>query len=96
MARRIYSDEERRQRHCARQRSYYYAKKKDGVVALRDYVALDEIREAEYMKDTEIQSALQAIMENGAFRAPDNHEVNVDAGIIFLGNIALDSVVNAH
>ena len=66
---------------------YDYAKKKDGVVALRDYVALDEIREAEYMKDTEIQSALQAIMENGAFRAPDNHEVNVDAGIIFLGNI---------
>ena len=29
MARRIYSDEERRQCHCARQRSYYYAKKKD-------------------------------------------------------------------
>ena len=49
---------------------------------------MDEIREAEYMKDTEIQSALQAIMENGAYRAPDNHEVNVDAGIIFLGNIA--------
>ncbi len=66
---------------------YDMGKKKDGVVASRDYVALDEIREAEYMKDTEIQSALQAIMENGAYRAPDNHEVNVDAGIIFLGNI---------
>lgn len=57
-------------------------------MALRDFVALDEIREAEYMQDTEIQSALQAIMENGKYRAPDNHEVNVDAGIIFLGNIA--------
>lgn len=67
---------------------YDIGKKKDGVVAVRDFVALDEIREAEYMKDTEIQSALQAIMENGAYRAPDNHEVNVDAGIIFLGNIA--------
>ena len=42
------------------------------------------------MKDAEIQSALQAIMENGKYRAPDNHEVNVDAGIIFLGNITSD------
>lgn len=66
---------------------YDMGSKKDGVVANRDFVALDEIREAEYMKDTEIQSALQAIMENGKYRAPDNHEVNVDAGIIFLGNI---------
>jgi len=74
---------------------YDIGKKKDGVVAVRDFVALDEIREAEYMKDTEIQSALQAIMENGAYRAPDNHEVNVDAGIIFLGNISSD-VMNEY
>ena len=74
---------------------YDIGKKKDGVVALRDFVALDEIREAEYMKDTEIQSALQAIMENGSYRAPDNHEVNVDAGIIFLGNIA-SSAMNEY
>lgn len=69
---------------------YDLTTKKEGVVAFRDYVALDEIREAEYMKDAEIQSALQAIMENGKYRAPDNHEVNVDAGIIFLGNISSD------
>lgn len=74
---------------------YDIGKKKDGVVAFRDFVALDEIREAEYMKDTEIQSALQAIMENGAYRAPDNHEVNVDAGIIFLGNISSE-VMNEY
>ncbi|MCD7717223.1 MAG: BREX system Lon protease-like protein BrxL [Lachnospiraceae bacterium] len=74
---------------------YDIGKKKDGVVAFRDFVALDEIREAEYMKDTEIQSALQAIMENGAYRAPDNHEVNVDAGIIFLGNIS-SSMMNEY
>lgn len=70
---------------------YDMATKKDGVVAFRDYVALDEIREAEYMKDAEIQSALQGIMENGKYRAPDNHEVNVDAGIVFLGNIASEN-----
>lgn len=70
---------------------YDMATKKDGVVAYRDYVALDEIREAEYMKDAEIQSALQGIMENGKYRAPDNHEVNVDAGIVFLGNIASEN-----
>lgn len=67
---------------------YDFSKRKDGVVASRDFVALDEIREAEYMQDVEIQSALQAIMENGKYRAPDNHEVVVDAGIIFLGNIS--------
>ncbi len=70
---------------------YDMATKKDGVVAYRDYVALDEIREAEYMKDAEIQSALQGIMENGKYRAPDNHEVNVDAGIVFLGNISSEN-----
>lgn len=71
---------------------YDIGKKKDGVVAVRDYVALDEIREAEYMKDTEIQSALQAIMENGKYRAPDNHEVTVNAGIVFLGNISSNAM----
>lgn len=71
---------------------YDINKKKDGVVSVRDFVALDEIREAEYMKDTEIQSALQAIMENGKYRAPDNHEVNIDAGIIFLGNISSEAM----
>lgn len=66
---------------------YDLGRKQDGIVALRDFVALDEIREAGYMQDEEIQAALQAIMENGKYRAGDNHEVNVDAGIIFLGNI---------
>lgn len=71
---------------------YDLNKRKDGVVASRDFVALDEIREAEYMQDVEIQSALQAIMENGKYRAPDNHEVVVDAGIIFLGNISSEAM----
>lgn len=61
--------------------------KRDGVVAYKDYVALDEIREAEYMKDTEMHSALQQIMENKKYKSDDGHEVNVDAGIVFLGNI---------
>ena len=74
---------------------YDLSKRKDGVVAIRDFVALDEIREAEYMQEVEIQSALQAIMENGKYRAPDNHEVNVDAGIIFLGNIS-SSAMNEY
>lgn len=66
---------------------YDMGKKTDGIVAYKDFVALDEIREAEYMQDTEIHSALQQIMENRKYNAPDGHEVNVDAGIIFLGNI---------
>lgn len=71
---------------------YDLGKKQDGIVAIRDFVALDEIREASYMQDEEIQAALQAIMENGKYRAADNHEVNVDAGIIFLGNIKSDAM----
>ena len=67
---------------------YDIGKKADGIVAYKDFVALDEIREAEYMKDTELHSALQQIMENRKYNAPDGHEVNVDAGIVFLGNIA--------
>lgn len=66
---------------------YDMGKRRDGIVAMHDFVAMDEIREAEYMKDPQMQSAFQGIMENGKYRAPDNHEVNVDAGIIFLGNV---------
>lgn len=67
---------------------YDIGKKTDGIVAYKDFVVLDEIREAEYMKDTELHSALQQIMENRKYNAPDGHEVNVDAGIVFLGNIS--------
>ena len=76
---------------------YDMGKKTDGIVSYKDFVALDEIREAEYMQDTEIHSALQQIMENRKYNAPDGHEVNVDAGIIFLGNIegkAMDEYSN--
>lgn len=66
---------------------YNKTSKREGVVAYKDYVALDEIREADYMKDTEMHSSLQQIMENGSFKADDGHQVNVDAAIVFLGNI---------
>ena len=66
---------------------YNKTNKREGVVAYKDYVALDEIREADYMKDTEMHSSLQQIMENGSFKADDGHQVNVDAAIVFLGNI---------
>ena len=66
---------------------YHRATKRDGVVAYKDFIALDEIREAEYMQDTEMHSALQQIMENKKYKSDDGHEVNVDAGIVFLGNI---------
>lgn len=66
---------------------YNKTNKREGVVAYKDYVALDEIREADYMKDAEMHSSLQQIMENGSFKADDGHSVNVDAAIVFLGNI---------
>ena len=93
---------------------YNKTNKREGVVAYKDYVALDEIREAEYMKDTEmhsslqqimengsfkaddgLHSSLQQIMENGSFKADDGHQVNVDAAIVFLGNIT-GSNMNEH
>lgn len=74
---------------------YNKTNKREGVVAYKDYVALDEIREADYMKDTEMHSSLQQIMENGSFKADDGHQVNVDAAIVFLGNIT-GSSMNEH
>ena len=74
---------------------YNKTNKREGVVAYKDYVALDEIREADYMKDTEMHSSLQQIMENGSFKADDGHQVNVDAAIVFLGNIT-GSNMNEH
>ena len=71
---------------------YHRASKRDGVVAYKDFVAFDEIREAEYMKDTEMHSALQQIMENKKYKSDDGHEVPVDAGIVFLGNIDGDNM----
>ena len=71
---------------------YNRSSKRDGVVAYKDFVALDEIREAEYMKDTEMHSALQQIMENKKYKSDDGHEVNVEAGIVFLGNIDGDNM----
>lgn len=74
---------------------YNKMNKREGIVAYKDYVALDEIREADYMKDTELHSSLQQIMENGSFKADDGHLVNVDAAIVFLGNISGTSM-NEH
>ncbi len=74
---------------------YNKTNKREGVVSYKDYVALDEIREADYMKDTEMHSSLQQIMENGSFKADDGHLVNVDAAIVFLGNIT-GSKMNVH
>ncbi len=71
---------------------YNRSSRRDGVVAYKDYIAMDEIREAEYMKDTEIHSALQQIMEFKKYKSDDGHEVNVDAGIVFLGNITEDNM----
>ncbi|MBO4793447.1 MAG: ATP-dependent protease, partial [Deltaproteobacteria bacterium] len=74
---------------------YDKSRKTDGAISTHDFVALDEIREANYMRDKEVQSALQSVMENGSYRADDGHEVNVDGGIVFLGNIKSD-VMNEH
>lgn len=71
---------------------YNRSSRRDGVVAYKDFVALDEIREAEYMKDTEMHSALQQIMEKKSYTSDDGHQVNVDAGIVFLGNITGDNM----
>lgn len=42
-----------------------------------------------------MHSSLQQIMENGSFKADDGHMVNVDAAIVFLGNIA-GTNMNVH
>lgn len=67
------------------------SKKQPGLVATKEFVALDEIQSIEFPDPSEMQGALKAYMESGEATFGDKRVVG-DAGIILLGNIPQDDM----
>ena len=72
----------------SRARMFYdVAKRAEGIVFGRDYVALDEVQTINFTDVDEMRGVLKGYMENGKYTV-GNHEGAADAGIILLGNIS--------
>ena len=67
------------------------AKKQPGLVATKEFVALDEIQSIEFPDSSEMQGALKAYMESGEATFGDKRVVG-SAGVILLGNIPQDDM----
>jgi ATP-dependent Lon protease len=65
--------------------------KSAGLVTYTDFVAIDEIKSIKFTNDKEMSGILKGYMEDGRVKVGD---VNVEgeAGIIFLGNIAMEDM----
>ena len=66
---------------------YDIARRAEGLVFGRDYVALDEVQTINFTDVDEMRGVLKGYMENGKYTV-GNHEGAADAGIILLGNIS--------
>lgn len=62
------------------------SKKQPGLVATKEFVALDEIQSIDFPDPSEMQGALKAYMESGEATFGDKRVVG-SAGVILLGNI---------
>ena len=72
----------------SRARMFYdVARRSEGLVFGRDYVALDEVQTINFTDVDEMRGVLKGYMENGKYTV-GNHEGSADAGIILLGNIS--------
>lgn len=70
---------------------YDISKKQPGLVAISEFVALDEIQSISFPDASEMQGALKAYMEAGEATFGDKRVVG-SAGIILLGNIPQDNM----
>ncbi len=68
------------------------SKRQDGLVACHEFVALDEVQSIKFPDPSEMQGALKAYMEKGE-ASFGNVTVKGEAGIILLGNIPQDDMV---
>ena len=72
----------------SRARMFYdLARRKEGLVFGRDYVALDEVQTINFSDVDEMRGVLKGYMENGKYTV-GSHEGAADAGIVLLGNIS--------
>ena len=60
--------------------------KQDGIVASKDYVALDEISSIRFTDVNEMRSALKGYLESGTYTVGNKMGAG-DAGLVLLGNI---------
>jgi len=62
-----------------------------GLVTFNDFIAVDEIKSISFTNDKEMGGILKGYMEDG-FATVGGTRVEGDAGIIFLGNIAMEDM----
>ena len=69
--------------------------KTKGLVTFNDYVAIDEIKSIKFTNDKEMAGILKGYMEDGYVNVGGT-KVEGEAGIIFLGNISVNDMVNGN
>ena len=69
--------------------------KTKGLVTFNDYVAIDEIKSIKFTNDKEMAGILKGYMEDGYVNVGGT-KVEGEAGIVFLGNISVNDMVNGH
>lgn len=69
--------------------------KTKGLVTFNDYVAIDEIKSIKFTNDKEMAGILKGYMEDGYVNVGGT-KVEGEAGIIFLGNISVNDMINGH
>lgn len=70
---------------------YDSARKSPGFIIGHDFVAVDEVKLVRFGDTDEMRSILQGYMEKGSCNV-NGFDIISDAGIVFLGNIAVDNM----
>lgn len=70
---------------------YDTGRRTPGFICGHDYVAIDEVKLVTFNDVNEMRSIMQGYMEKGTFNI-GGYEGKSDAGVVFLGNIALENM----
>ena len=70
---------------------YDLSTKREGLIAYKDFVVLDEIQTISFSDVDEMRAALKGYMESGVYTV-GNHEGVADAGIILCGNVKKETM----
>ncbi|RKY16067.1 MAG: BREX system Lon protease-like protein BrxL [Planctomycetota bacterium] len=68
---------------------YDISRRREGLVSLYDFVALDEVQTISFPDESEIRGALKGYLETGEYRVGDYHGKG-EAGLILLGNVTYE------
>ena len=70
---------------------YNLSTRKEGLIANKDFVVLDEVQTISFSDVDEMRAALKGYMESGSYTV-GNQSGNADAGVILSGNISKESM----